>query len=311
MRENRSKSGFQSSTGLGPSRWWAAWAAWAAILSVSPMAGATEGHLIIEETTSLSENHFGQIELRNGASLFCNGYGIISTAAAPPLKNCEDDTGAARSCGIKVLGGSGATVHDCDIASAGRFDYGLWVKDASDMQIIRLEASGTNHAGLHVADSVDFSVEDSDFESSWGNGVELFRASNASIVNTDAIENRGMGFYQEDSDSIHYFRGEATGNWSAGLYVLRGEHNRVERLKAMEGWVGVEFKDTYTFTIEGTDTTLNDYGIRVVNGRDGHILGNIAYGNFVYDAWQSYNTSSPTNNWHDNDFGTRRNVPAQ
>ncbi|XXY45985.1 NosD domain-containing protein [Sorangium sp. So ce269] len=120
-----------------------------------------------------------------------------------------------------------------------------------------------------------------------------------------------MGFYQEDSDWIHYSGGRATGNWSGGLYVLRGEHNWVERLRATEGWVGVEFNGTYTYTIEGTDTTLNDYGIRVVNSRHGQIFGNVAYGNFIYDAWQSINTSSRTNNWHDNDFGTRRNVPAQ
>ncbi|WP_437968754.1 right-handed parallel beta-helix repeat-containing protein [Sorangium sp. So ce260] len=275
------------------------------------MVGATEGYLVIEETTSLTEVHFGQIELRNGASLFCNGHSIMAVNAAPPLPNCEDDTGAARSAAIKSLGGSGATIQDCMITGAGRFDYAVWVEDASDMQIIRLQAVDNSHGGLHVADSVDVSIEDGYFASNWGHGVELFRVSSASIVDTDAIVNRGMGFYQEDSDWIHYSRGEAIANQSGGLYVLRGEDNWVEHLKASGGWVGVEFNDTSTFTIEGTDTTSNDYGIRVVNGRHGHILGNVAHGNVVYDAWQSKNTSSSTNDWHDNDFGTRRNVPAQ
>ncbi|WP_437298926.1 right-handed parallel beta-helix repeat-containing protein [Sorangium sp. So ce426] len=311
MREDRSKRGLQS-TGFGPSRWWAAWAAWTAVLSASPMAGAiTVGNVIIEETTSLTEDHIGQIELRNGASLFCNGHSIISSAGFVPLENCEDDTGTARSCGLKVLGGSGATIHDCRIGSAGRWNYGLWVKDASDLQIILVDAGGTYGAGLHVADSVNFRVEDSNFSQNWGHGVELIRASSASIVDTAVLENREIGFYQEDSDWIQYFGGEATGNWGGGLYVLGGENNVVENFEATGGWVGVEFKDTYTFTIEGTVTTSNDYGIRVANGRNGHILGNVAHGNSVYDAWQSYNSSSPTNSWHDNDFETRRNVPAQ
>jgi len=163
-------------------------------LGVSP-AAATTGTWYLEQSTTLQEDHTGNIVIEtDNVTLDCAGHTVRGPGTV------------GRVAGVFIDGASGVTVKRCVITGfeAAVGDNGIFVRDSSAVTI-----SGTKVTG------------------NAGQGIVLQRSDDGVVMGNRATGNGANGIHTTESDGVIVSGNTVTGNAEHGIHILWAEGGTV------------------------------------------------------------------------------------
>ncbi len=196
----------------------------------------------------------GRIVISQGVQLVGSGPTTVLTAPGA-VQSFPDDSGDDNLAVIEIRGIGNIVIRD--LAVRGPVD-GIVVRDASDVSLINVVASGNGDEGVDIRNSQRVSVS-GEFSNNGDNGVQAREGSSAVGVTGSTIAgnaHRGVRF----RDSIQCSLSGST------------VENNVDD--------GVQVRDSSGASVTGNTIRDNTgYGIRITNAADTVVQGNTLQGN--------------------------------
>jgi parallel beta-helix repeat protein len=274
-------------------------------LALALPAIATTGTLVITEDTTLTEDHFGSIEIAaDDVTLDCGGFSVIGPSGADwPVD------------GVLVDHHSGVTITNCvaqglvngfklqgvtDSALLGNTataneGNGFYASDSSRDNVFRdnmASASEVGHGFAFEFGSNRNLLEGSIAAGNTGNGIFVFRSRSNTFRGNVASDNGASGFASTSSSGNRFIGNVARGNVNGFASAdARGDRwtDNVARGNSLAGFASLEGSREMRFG--GNTARGNHLGFQVDRSDDNALVGNIARGGVgdlgTANAWRA------------------------
>jgi parallel beta-helix repeat protein len=228
-------------------------------------AAASTGTLLVTATTTLTEDHHGNILISgDNITLDCAGHAVFGPGTA----------GFAG--GIQVAGGSGLTVRRCTVT--GFAVNGIYAFGASHGRYIDNLLVGNGNHGIHLEQGADNLLIGNTSTSNGAIGIVLTHSTQSRIVNNSLLGNR---------------------NW-AGIALMDGSHdNLVVDNTASQNGLGIVLDGAVDNTVSANTATLNEAaGVLLIRGASGNtVVSNLSNQNGIgFEVTQSSDGNSVLGN---------------
>lgn len=263
--------------------------------AASGSAHATSGIMTITSTTTLTENHTGQV--RFGASnitLDCAGY-EIRFAARQPAGGCG--VSGTQTCGIRSLNRTGITIRNCDVV--GAYSYGVWIQGTSTASTVRDSSVTDAGVGFRVDAASNLQFFNSAAVSNSA-GFEIRDSTNVMFTSTDAVYSTGDGFDINDSTDVRIQYGFVFANGVNGIEFDDSPGSSVLNTEVLNnGQHGVSLDNSSGIYISANEIHGNvENGLRLQNCDNGTVRYNLVDNNGTCNANQD--AASSSNTWTGN-----------
>lgn len=259
----------------------------AVVVALSSRSEATKGNLVITQSTTLTEDHYGSITLAaDNILLDCDNHQIIYDSTVPWSYNCT--TVAPMTCGIAVTSRQNAEIHKCNIQ--GGFGAGIYLD--------RTKWAWVDHANITSANY----------------GLIAANGDHLRLEFVWATYNSSTGFWiRQVVDYVKATGLVAAHNGGTGVYVTystaTGNLNLLQSTSTANGGSGILLNKIWGGTVDGNTVVQNGGdGINIANGQTMTFSNNYSSGNGSgCDAVQS----GTYNSWSGNFFSvTCPTVPS-
>jgi parallel beta-helix repeat protein len=304
-------------------------------------ATASSGTLTITSSTTLTEDHYGNIVIdADNVTLDCAGHTVFGPG----------DSGF--SGGINVAGGrAGVIVRQCTVtgfnvngifaggASDGRYEanviygnaaHGMHLDNGSNNVVVGNTSRSSGGIGIVLTRATQSRIEGNTVQGNtlWA-GIALFDGSHDNLVANNTALRNGLGFVVEDATSNELRGNTANLNGGSGFLLIRGANNNLLESNTANGNGGgiqvmlgsnsnmvrnnvangnahdgftIYMSDNNSLT-GNTGNSNGSFGFLVFGGSSFNTLtGNVGRGNGLFDAFDE--GSGTGNVWVNNNFGT-------
>ncbi|MBL8298092.1 MAG: right-handed parallel beta-helix repeat-containing protein [Rhodanobacteraceae bacterium] len=258
-------------------------------------AYATNGIMTINQTTTLTANHVGQIRFgANNITLDCAGH-QISYSARQPSGSCG--VSGTQTCGIHSLNRTGITIRNCDVV--GAYNYGVWIQGTSTTSTVRDSSVTEAGVGFRVDSSSNLQFFNSAAVSN-NAGFEIRDSTNVTFTGTDAVYSSGDGFDINDSTNTRIQYGFVFANGVNGIEFDFSPGSAVLNSEVLNnGQHGVSLDDgTGAYISSNLIRSNMEDGLRLQNSDNGTLRYNQVDYNGACNANQD--AASTGNTWTGN-----------
>ncbi len=258
-------------------------------VAVPPFASATSGTLTITTSTTLIENHVGNIVIAaDNITLDCAHFSVIGPGAS--------DTAGI---GILLVSRTGVTVKNCNVAG---FKFGVLLSGSSHNTFQSNNANSNFHDGICLGCAILIGApipasSSNRFISNTANnnrrGVEVTSSSGGNtLMDNVANGNIDFGFIVSSTSNGNFLKDNTANNEPTGFAVFDSTGNTLVDNKGNADLPGGAFfiAGGGTNTVTDNTATNSNVGFQVSSSTGNIVANNFATGNFFGFAF----TQTPT-----------------
>lgn len=229
-------------------------------LMATPVS-ASDGTIVINEPTTLTEGHSGNIVIgADGVTLDCDGQVV---------------KGPGFGVGIQIARRTGVTVVGCTVVG---FDVGINVSESSNVNLANNTVRDSAINGVSLDASHHNHLSDNQVYDSGNVGYQIGRSPDNTFVKNEAHGNRGFaGFNAFSGSDRNTFTGNIANRNGGFGFAIHGTGHVIENnVAARNERVGIELVGTEG-VVKGNVAVRNAYsGFQVMFGVDVWVEGNEA-----------------------------------
>lgn len=240
------------------------------VLGLAPSARATSGTMTITSDTTLTEDHYGSIEIAaDDITLDCAGFSVIGPSPDPwPVD------------GVLVDHHSGVTIKNC---VAQGFVNGFKLQGATGSILVGNTATANEGNGFYAADGSEANVfrENVSFDNVVGHGFAFEYAADHNLLSDSSAygnDGNGVQVYRARGNE---FRGDVVHDNSANGFGLdRADGSRlIDNVARGSGASGFSAFTSSNMTMRGNSAIGNYYGFSLGRADENFLANNTARGN--------------------------------
>jgi parallel beta-helix repeat protein len=315
-------------------------AALALVFVAAPTASASSGTMVVSTTTTLTEDHYGNIQITaSNVTLDCGGHVVFGPGVPGFAGGIQVEVGlnavTVKRCGVTgfdvngIYQAPGAT--DCRYEANVPYrngNHGMHLESGTGYVVVDNIARSNGAIGIVLTGSTQsWIVHNTAQENDNWAGIALLDGSHDNhVVNNTSVKNRD-GILLLDSTNNQVELNRASLNSTQGMNVIRSANNDVASNTLNQNLIGIELAQSGSNTVRSNTLNRNKTeGVKVFMSDGNTITRNTANENneigFLVWFGSSFNTltrnvghqnlqldalddgTGSGNVWSDNQFGT-------